>query len=112
MWASVVDGEKVWADLWPRSSLSPIGSYLDARTWEVVQVSALRKRMLNSDVLRPRKGDKGAIRLAKGGPPAYIGQHRRGQLVLCEWSKLMRYVLHRDKRLKRGYSLGGRGQCG
>ena len=65
MWASVVDGEKVWADLWPRSSLSPIGSYLDARTWEVVQVSALRKRMLNSDVMRPRKGDKGAIRLAK-----------------------------------------------
>ena len=67
MWASVVDGEKVWADLWPRSSLSPIGSYIDARTWEVLQVSALRKRMLNSDVLRPRKGDKGAIRLAKEG---------------------------------------------
>ena len=30
-----------------------------------------------------------------------------GQLVLCEWSKLMRYVLHRDKRLKRGYSWEG-----
>ena len=63
--------------------------------------------MLNSDVLRPRKGDKGAIRLANEDLNGTLASIERGQLVLCEWSKLMRYVFHRDKRLQRGYSWEG-----
>ena len=56
-------------------------------------VDGLRKKMLKHDLLKPSPEDSPEVITAKAEVRGYLGSIESAQFLLCEWSKIVSFLL-------------------
>jgi hypothetical protein len=104
-WSETGPGARVGANVMagrPPNLLRDAQS-LDSSDFFVQELVAIRKRMRLSSVLKPSVCDNKVVQQAKLDVLKEIVTLEGVQFFLCEWSKIVKYVLTRDKRYERIY---------